>query len=226
MFKYGSDKPDLRVPLEFTELTDIMKDVSFKVFREARKNPMAALPHYAFQKAASYRARRLTITPASSRYTAPKAWPISKSTIWPVAWKDCNPRFEIPAGSNDTNDPYRTKAQDGDLIFFGADKTKIVNESLGALRIKIGHQHGFAEPGWKPLWVVDFPMFEFDDEENRWKALHHPFTSPADGHDDLLETDPGKALSKAYDMVLNGSEIGGGSVRIHRQECSPRYFAH
>ena len=111
----------------------------------------------------------------------------------------------------------RTQAQEGDLIFFGADKAKIVNESLGALRIKIGHQHGHAEKNWKPLWVVDFPMFERDEEENRWQALHHPFTSPMDGHEDLLENDPGRALSKAYDMVLNGSEIGGGSVRIHRQ---------
>ncbi|UJP08555.1 MAG: aspartate--tRNA ligase, partial [Nitrosomonas sp.] len=118
----------------------------------------------------------------------------------------------------------RTRAQNGDLIFFGADKTKVVNESLGALRIKIGHQHGHAESGWKPLWVVDFPMFERDEEENRWQALHHPFTSPADGHEDLLETDPGKALSKAYDMVLNGSEIGGGSVRIHRQEVQSKVF--
>jgi aspartyl-tRNA synthetase len=118
----------------------------------------------------------------------------------------------------------RTQAQDGDLIFFGADKTKIVNESLGALRIKIGHQHGHAEAAWKPLWVVDFPMFERDEEENRWQALHHPFTSPADGHDDLLESDPGKALSKAYDMVLNGSEIGGGSVRIHRQDVQSKVF--
>jgi aspartyl-tRNA synthetase len=118
----------------------------------------------------------------------------------------------------------RTEAQDGDLIFFGADKSKVVNESLGALREKIGHDHGHLEPGWKPLWVVDFPMFEWDEEEKRWQALHHPFTSPADGHEDLLETNPGKALSKAYDIVLNGSEIGGGSVRIHRQDIQSKVF--
>jgi aspartyl-tRNA synthetase len=118
----------------------------------------------------------------------------------------------------------RTGAKDGDLIFFGADKAQVVNEALGALRAKVGHDHGFAEPGWKPLWVIDFPMFERDEEENRWKALHHPFTSPADGHEDLLETDPEKALSKAYDMVLNGSEIGGGSVRIHRTEVQSKVF--
>ena len=111
----------------------------------------------------------------------------------------------------------RTAANDGDLIFFGAGKLKIVNESLGALRVKIGQDLDLIEPGWRPLWVIDFPMFERNEDENRWQALHHPFTSPADGHEDLLETDPGKALSKAFDMILNGSEIGGGSVRIHRQ---------
>ena len=118
----------------------------------------------------------------------------------------------------------RTGAKDGDLIFFGADKVKVVNEALGALRAKVGHDLGLAESGWKPLWVVDFPMFERDEENNRWAALHHPFTAPADGHEDLLETDPGKALSKAYDMVLNGSEIGGGSVRIHSQEVQSKVF--
>ena len=118
----------------------------------------------------------------------------------------------------------RTCAKDGDLIFFGAGKSKLVNEALGALRVKIGHDRGLLEPGWKPLWVIDFPMFERIEEENRWQALHHPFTSPADGHENLLETDPGNALSKAFDMVLNGSEIGGGSVRIHRQEIQLKVF--
>lgn len=118
----------------------------------------------------------------------------------------------------------RTAANDGDLIFFGAGKSKIVNESLGALRIKIGQDLGLIEPGWKPLWVIDFPMFERDEDENRWQALHHPFTSPADGHEDLLETDPGRALSKAFDMILNGSEIGGGSVRIHRRDIQLKVF--
>jgi aspartyl-tRNA synthetase len=118
----------------------------------------------------------------------------------------------------------RTGATDGDLIFFGADKGKVVNEALGALRAKVGHERGLAESGWKPLWVVDFPMFERDEENNRWAALHHPFTSPADGHEDLLSSDPGKALSKAYDMVLNGWEVGGGSVRIHRQEVQAKVF--
>ena len=118
----------------------------------------------------------------------------------------------------------RTDAGDGDLIFFGADKAKVVNDSLGALRQKIGHDRGLAEKGWKPLWVVDFPMFDYNENEQRWDALHHPFTSPQDGHEAYLDTDPGKAIAKAYDMVLNGWEIGGGSVRIHREEVQSKVF--
>jgi aspartyl-tRNA synthetase len=118
----------------------------------------------------------------------------------------------------------RTQAQPGDLIFFGADKAKVVNDALGALRARIAQDKGLVEKGWRPLWVLDFPMFEWDDAQKRWSAMHHPFTSPKDGHEDLLTADPGKALSKGYDMVLNGSEIGGGSVRIHRAEVQAKVF--
>ncbi|MGZ8211513.1 MAG: amino acid--tRNA ligase-related protein, partial [Burkholderiales bacterium] len=118
----------------------------------------------------------------------------------------------------------RTGARDGDVVFFGADKAKIVNDALGALRLKIGHERGLAEEGWRPLWVVDFPMFERDEQEGRWGAMHHPFTAPADGHEDLLETDPGAARAKAHDVVLNGWEIGGGSVRIHRSDVQSKVF--
>ena len=123
----------------------------------------------------------------------------------------------------------RTSAQDGDLIFFGADKAKVVNDAIGALRVKIGHsdfgrKNGLFEDDWRPLWVVDFPMFEFDEESQRYTAVHHPFTAPKDGHEDYLESDPGKAVAKAYDMVLNGWEIGGGSVRIHREEVQSKVF--
>ena len=118
----------------------------------------------------------------------------------------------------------RSGAKDGDLIFFAADKAKVVNDALGALRVKIGHEKGYATAGWKALWVVDFPMFEYDEEARRWVAMHHPFTSPKDGHEDYLSTDPSKAVAKAYDMVLNGSEIGGGSVRIHREEVQSKVF--
>ncbi len=118
----------------------------------------------------------------------------------------------------------RSGARDGDVMFFTADKAKIVNDSLGALRVKIGHEKGFVEKGWRPAWVIDFPMFEFDQQENRWAAMHHPFTAPKDGHEDYLATDPSQAVAKAYDMVLNGWEIGGGSVRIHRADTQSKVF--
>ncbi|MBX3704936.1 MAG: aspartate--tRNA ligase, partial [Steroidobacteraceae bacterium] len=123
----------------------------------------------------------------------------------------------------------RTGAASGDLVFFGADRAKVVNDAIGALRTKIGHsdfgrRNGLLESGWKPLWVTDFPMFEYDEEDARWVAVHHPFTSPKDGHEDLMETDPGRCLAKGYDMVLNGWEIGGGSVRIHREEVQSKVF--
>ena len=123
----------------------------------------------------------------------------------------------------------RTGAASGDLIFFGADKAKVVNDAIGALRVKVGHSefgksHGLVEGAWKPLWVIDFPMFEFDEEAQRWNAVHHPFTSPKDGHEDWLETDPGRCVAKAYDAVLNGIELGGGSVRIHREDVQSKVF--
>ncbi|MCA3132697.1 MAG: aspartate--tRNA ligase, partial [Rhodocyclaceae bacterium] len=118
----------------------------------------------------------------------------------------------------------RTGAEDGDVIFFGADRAKVVNDAMGALRAKIGHDHGLASKEWKPLWVMDFPMFDWNEEDKRWDALHHPFTSPQDGHEGFLDTDPGKAQAKAYDMVLNGWEIGGGSVRIHDQTVQSKVF--
>src|SRR2546423_4486161 len=118
----------------------------------------------------------------------------------------------------------RTPGANGDLIFFGADKAKVVNDALGALRVKLGHDKGIVEKGWRPLWVLDFPMFEWDEAEKRWGAMHHPFTAPKDGHEDLLQSDPGRALSKGYDMVLNGWEIGGGSVRIHRADGQSKTF--
>jgi aspartyl-tRNA synthetase len=117
-----------------------------------------------------------------------------------------------------------TGAQDGDLVFFGAGSAKVVNDALGALRAKIGHEKGFAQAGWRPLWVLDFPMFEWDEEAKRWNAMHHPFTAPADGDEDLLDSEPGKARAKAHDMVLNGWEIGGGSIRIHRQDVQSKVF--
>src|ERR1700694_4681702 len=216
--RYGSDKPDLRVPLALTELTDLMKGVDFKVFREAAALPggrVAALRVTAeltrkeidnyTQFVATYGARGLAYIKVNPDGL--------QSPI--VKFLPADVLKEIVA---------RTGAEAGDLIFFGADKAKVVNDSLGALRVKLGHDRGIVEKGWRPLWVLDFPMFEWDDAEKRWSAMHHPFTSPKDGHEELLASDPGKALAKGYDLVLNGWEIGGGSVRIHRADVQSKVF--
>ena len=225
MFRYGSDKPDLRVPLEFTELTDLMKEVSFKVFREAAEKPGGRVAALRVPRGAELSRKEIDdYTSFVAIYGAKGLAYIKVNSIEKGVEGLQSPILKFLPEDTVQAILQRTQAQVGDLIFFGADKAKVVNESLGALRIKIGHQHGHAELGWKPLWVVDFPMFERDEEENRWQALHHPFTSPMDGHEDFLENDPGKALSKAYDMVLNGSEIGGGSVRIHRQDTQSKVF--
>ncbi len=225
MFKYGSDKPDLRVALEFTELTDIMKDVTFKVFREAAEKPGGRVAALRIPGGGSLSRKEIDdYTNFVGIYGAKGLAYIKVNDLTQGIEGLQSPILKFLPQETVQAILSRTGAENGDLIFFGADKAKVVNESLGALRIKIGHEHGHAEQTWKPLWVVDFPMFEHDEEENRWQALHHPFTSPADGHEDLLESDPGKALSKAYDMVLNGSEIGGGSVRIHRQEVQSKVF--
>jgi aspartyl-tRNA synthetase len=226
MARFGSDKPDLRIPLEFTELTDLMKTVEFKVFRAAadrKDGRVAALcipgggsltrkeidDYTTF--VAIYGAKGLAYIKVNDA-TKPNEEGL-QSPI--VKFLDSHTLVEILK---------RTNAQNGDLIFFGADSAKVVNDSLGALRVKLGHEKGFSTGGWKPLWVVDFPMFEYDEEDKRWVALHHPFTSPKDGHEAYLESDPSKAYAKAYDVVLNGWEIGGGSVRIHREEVQSQVF--
>ena len=227
---YGSDKPDLRVKLEFTDLADVMKDVDFKVFAQAAAGEDSRVV-----------ALRIPGGGVISRseidnYTKFVAIYGAKG----LAWIKVN---DIATGRDGLQSPIvknlhdaalaemikRTGAQNGDLIFFGADRAKVVNDAIGALRVKIGHSefgktNGLFESAWKPLWVVDFPMFEYDEEADRYVAAHHPFTSPKDGHEDLLTTDPSKAIAKAYDMVLNGWEIGGGSVRIHREEIQSKVF--
>jgi aspartyl-tRNA synthetase len=226
MRDYGSDKPDLRVPLKLTELTDLMRAVEFKLFRAAADRPngrVAALmipdggaltrkeidDYTAF--VAIYGAKGLAYIKVNDA-TRPNAEGL-QSPI--VKFLPPDVLGEIVA---------RTGAATGDLIFFCADTEKVVADALGALRAKIGHDRGLAEDGWRPLWVVDFPMFEFNEETKSWGARHHPFTAPKDGHEDLFETDPGHALAKAYDVVLNGWEIGGGSVRIHRHEVQAKVF--
>ena len=225
MFRYGSDKPDLRVPLELTELTDIMKDVPFKVFCEAAEDSNGRVVALRVPRGGELSRKQIDdYTNFVAIYGAKGLAYIKVNQLTDGVEGLQSPILKFLPEETLKTILARTQAESGDLIFFGAGKTKIVNESLGALRVKIGHQYGYADSGWKPLWIIDFPMFEHNEEENRWQALHHPFTSPADGHEDLLETNPGNALSKAYDMVMNGSEIGGGSVRIHRRDVQAKVF--
>jgi len=231
MDKYGSDKPDLRVSLVLTELTDLMRSVDFKVFRTAADLPggrVAALrvPGGALDKTGLTRKEIDDYTAFVKIYGAGGLAYIKVNDVAKVNEEGLQSPIVKFLGEAALREILtRTGAQNGDLIFFGADREKIVNDALGALRAKVGHDRGFAEQGWKPLWVVDFPMFEFDDERNAWGARHHPFTAPKDGHEELFVTDPGRALAKAYDIVLNGWEIGGGSVRIHRPEVQSKVFA-
>ncbi|MET3914673.1 aspartyl-tRNA synthetase [Variovorax sp. OAS795] len=233
MFKYGSDKPDLRVKLEFTELTELMKRVDFKVFSNAAtmqggrvvalrvpgggaEGGLSRGEIDAYQEFVKiYGAKGLAYIKVNDAAAGREGLqsPIVKNL-------DDASLAEIIA---------RTGARNGDILFFGADKEKVVNDAIGALRVKIGHsafgkKSGLFEDRWAPLWVVDFPMFEFDEEGQRWSAVHHPFTAPKDGHEDLMDTAPEKCIAKAYDMVLNGIEMGGGSVRIHREEVQSKVF--
>lgn len=227
MNRYGSDKPDMRVTLEITELSDVMKDVDFKVFAGAANmagGRVAALrvPN----GAAISRSEIDAYTEFVKIYGAKGLAYIKINDITKLNEEG----LQSPIVKNIHETALkaiieRTGAQNGDIVFFGADKLKVVNEALGALRLKVGHDKGHVDGrAWAPLWVVDFPMFEHDEENDRWAALHHPFTAPKDGHEDLLVSNPGACLSKAYDMVLNGWEVGGGSVRIHKQDVQSKVF--
>jgi aspartyl-tRNA synthetase len=227
MDRFGSDKPDLRVTLELTDVTDAVKDVAFKVFSgpatsggrvAAMRVPGGAtltrgeIDEYT-KFVSIYGARGLAYIKVND-VTQPNETGLQSPIVKNLNEAALRTILE------------RTGAQSGDLIFFGADKTKVVNDALGALRTKLGHEKGFVNgKAWEPLWVVDFPMFEYDEENKRWTACHHPFTSPKDEHLALLTTDPGKCLAKAYDLALNGWEIGGGSVRIHQAEVQETVFS-
>lgn len=230
MHRFGSDKPDLRVKLEFTELTDVMGDVDFKVFSGPATTPGGRVVALRVPGGAQLSRGEIDSYTEFVKIYGAKG----------LAWIKVN---ELAKGREGLQSPIvknlhdkavadilaRTGAQDGDLIFFGADKAKVVNDAIGALRLKVGHSEfgktsGLFEDRWAPLWVVDFPMFEQDEENNRWAAVHHPFTAPKDGHEDLMVTDPGACIAKAYDMVLNGWELGGGSVRIHRADVQAKVF--
>ena len=227
MNKYGSDKPDMRVTLEITELTDVMKDVDFKVFAGAANAVGGRVAAMRVPNGAAISRSEIdAYTEFVKIYGAKGLAYIKINDITKLNEEG----LQSPIVKNIHETALkaiigRTGAQNGDIVFFGADKVKVVNEALGALRTKVGHEKGHVDGrAWAPLWVVDFPMFEHDEEADRWVALHHPFTSPKEGHEDLLVTDPGACLSKAYDMVLNGWEVGGGSVRIHKQEVQSKVF--
>jgi aspartyl-tRNA synthetase len=234
MRRYGSDKPDLRVSMQLTELTDLMRDVEFKVFKgatELKDGRVAALrvPGGAHATDGMPRSEIDAYTEFVKIYGA-------KGLAYIKVNEKAQGRdgLQSPIVKNVHDAALaaileRTGAVDGDLIFFGADRAKIVADALGALRVKIGHSefgrtHGLFKEGWQPLWVIDFPSFEYDEDDCRYVAAHHPFTSPKDGHEDYLETDPSRCRAKAYDMVLNGIELGGGSVRIHRADVQEKVF--
>ncbi len=234
MHLYGSDKPDLRVKLQFAEVTDVMGDVDFKVFSGAanmKGGRVVALrvPGGSVEGGGISRGEIDAYTEFVKIYGAKGLAYIRVNDL-----SKGRDGLQSPIVKNIHDTALnavleRSGAQNGDLIFFGADKAKIVNDAIGALRIKIGHsefgkKNGLFEDRWAPMWVVDFPMFEFDDESQRYTAVHHPFTAPKDGHEDWMTTAPEKCLSKGYDMVLNGWEMGGGSVRIHQADVQKKVF--
>ncbi len=227
---YGSDKPDLRVKLVLTEMTDVMREVDFKVFAGPANSPDGRVVALRIPGGAEMSRGEIDGYTEFVKIYGAKG----------LAWIKVN---DATTGREGLQSPVvknlhdkalaeilsRTGAASGDLIFFGADKAKVVNDALGALRVKVGHSEfgrarGLVQGEWEPLWVIDFPMFERDDEAGRWVAVHHPFTSPKEGHEDWLETNPGACIAKAYDVVLNGIELGGGSVRIHREEVQSKVF--
>ena len=234
MFNYGSDKPDMRISLIFTELTDLMKTEEFKVFRGAADMKNGRVVAMRVPNGAKFSRKEIDeYTKFVGIYGAKGLAYIKVNDVTNISNGE-DSGLQSPIVKFLSNEALaeiikRTEAQNGDLIFFGADKAKVVNEAIGALRIKVGKEHGL-ENGyfvdeWRPLWVVDFPMFEYDEDDDRWTAVHHPFTSPKPGHEDLMDTNPENCLARAYDMVLNGWEIGGGSIRIHQADIQAKVFA-
>ena len=226
MRDYGSDKPDLRVPLVLTELTDLMRTVDFKVFRAAADLPNGRVAALRVPGGGTLTRKEIDDYTAFATVYGARGLAYIKvnDAAKPGEEGLQSPIVKFLGAEALRQILVRTGAATGDLIFFCADRAKIVSDTLGALRARIGHDRGLVEAGWKPLWVVDFPMFEQDETTGAWAARHHPFTAPKDGHDAFLGSDPGKAIAKAYDVVLNGWEIGGGSVRIHRPDVQARVF--
>ena len=224
--RFGSDRPDLRCPLELVDVADLMAGVDFKVFSGPAKDPKGRVAALCLPKGCELTRKEIDDYTKYVGIYGARGLAYIKVNDWSSQGREGlqSPILKFLPDEAVDGIMARTGAQDGDLIFFGADKASIVNESLGALRVKLGEDRGLMKEGWHPLWVVDFPMFEWDEGAERWNALHHPFTSPKLDQVDLLESDPGACLSRAYDMVLNGTEVGGGSIRIHRSDIQEKVF--
>jgi len=223
--RYGSDKPDLRVPLELVDVADLVKGCDFKVFAGPAADPNGRVTALCVPQGGKLTRKEIDdYTTYVARYGAKGLAYVKVNELAKGRDGLQSPILKFLSDAAVSGIMRRTGAKDGDLIFFGADTAKVVSDALGALRLKVGQDLKMVEPGWRPLWVVDFPMFEWDTETKRWQAVHHPFTSPANLDPAALSASPGEAIAKAYDMVLNGSEIGGGSVRIYNQELQSAVF--
>ena len=226
MRRFGSDRPDLRVPLELVDVADLMQEVEFKVFAAPARDPKGRVAALRLPGGCQLTRKEIDEYTKYVGIYGARGLAYVKVNAWESQGREGlqSPILKFLTDQAVSGIMERTGARDGDLIFFGADKATVVNESMGALRVKLGEQRGLVEKGWRPLWVVDFPMFEWDENVGRWVALHHPFTSPKDEQLEVLESDPGACASRAYDLVLNGTEIGGGSIRIHRESVQRRIF--
>src|SRR5688572_21543611 len=226
MQRYASDKPDLRIPLELVDIADLVRNSEFKVFTGPAADPKGRVAALRLPEGGTKMTRKELddLTPFVARYGAKGLAYVKVNEKAKGRDGLQSPILKFLSDAAVAGIMERTGAQDGDLIFFGADKAKVVNDAIGALRLKVGQDLGLVETGWRPLWVVNFPMFEWDPDNKRWGAVHHPFTSPRDPDAAALRADPSNAVANAYDIVLNGSEIGGGSVRIHRQDMQSTVF--
>ncbi len=225
MSRFGSDKPDMRIDLELVEVSDLMASVEFKVFSGPANDEGSRVAALRLPKGCELTRKEIDdYTKFVGIYGARGLAYIKVNELAQGRDGLQSPILKFLHDDVIASIMQRVGAEDGDLVFFGADKSKIVNDALGALREKLGHDRGLVEHGWRPLWVVDFPMFERDEKSNRWTSLHHPFTAPVDEDIEKLETDPENCMSRAYDMVLNGSEIGGGSIRIYQPEIQEKVF--
>jgi len=226
MRRYGSDQPDLRVPLELVDVADLLQEVDFKVFAEPAKDPAGRVVAMRLPWGGELSRKEIDAYTQYVGIYGAKGLAYIKVNQWAAKGREGlqSPILKFLPGSAVAGIMARTGAADGDLIFFGADQAKVVNESMGALRVKLGRDLGLLTGDWRPLWVVDFPLFERDDQTGRWMTLHHPFTAPKEDQIGLLASDPGACRSRAYDLVLNGTEIGGGSIRIHREAVQRKIF--